>query len=152
MIFYGLALLIVIVDQLIKYLIHQSFSLGQSMPLIGDVIKLTYVRNTGAAFSLFVGFSSYLVVVGIFVVLAVIFFHHRLPAKNYVLQTGLAFVLGGSLGNLADRIFRAYVIDYLDITIWPVFNFADIMINVGVILIAFKLFAEEEKKNVSDPV
>ena len=125
--------------------------LGQSIPLLDGILKLTYVRNTGAAFSLFVGFSPYLTVVGVVVMLVVIYFHYRIPLQSYVLQTGLAAVLGGSLGNLIDRIFRAYVIDYLDVGIWPVFNFADIMINTGVILIAFNLFIRE-KKNVSDSV
>jgi signal peptidase II len=143
MFFYVLALAILIIDQLFKYLVHQSMSLGQSIPLLDGILKLTYVRNTGAAFSLFVGFSPYLLVIGVIVALAVIYFHYKIPARNYYLQTGLAFILGGSLGNLVDRIFRSYVIDYLDVTIWPVFNFADIMINIGVILIAFKLFAKK---------
>lgn len=151
MIFYILAFAIAAIDQFLKYWVHQSMRLGQSIPLIDGILQLTYVRNTGAAFSLFIGFSSYLAAIGIVVVLAVIYFHHKIPYRYYVLQTGLAFVLGGSLGNLIDRVSRSYVIDYLDITIWPVFNFADIMINVGVILIAFKLFAKEEE-DVSDSV
>ncbi|MEE8638438.1 MAG: signal peptidase II [Candidatus Margulisiibacteriota bacterium] len=151
MLFYFLAFVIVAIDQSLKYLVHQSMRLGQSIPLIDGILKLTYVRNTGAAFSLFIGFSPYLAVIGFLVVIAVIFFHYKIPLHLRVLQIGLAFVLGGSLGNLIDRVFRTYVIDYLDITIWPVFNFADIMINVGVILIVFKLFAEEEE-DVSDSV
>ena len=146
MFFYLIVLIIFVIDQFLKHLVHQSMRLGQSIPLIDGIIKLTYVRNTGAAFSLFVGFSPYLVIVGIAVALAVIYFHYKIPAHKYYLQTGLAFILGGSLGNLADRVFRSFVIDYLDITIWPVFNFADVMINIGVILIAFKLFAKEEEK------
>ena len=149
MYFYIIAVLIVISDQAIKYFIHASMRLSQSIPLISNVLKLTYVRNTGAAFSLFVGFSSYLVVIGLIVAAAVVYFHYKGPKKNYYLQIGLAFVLGGSLGNLIDRILRGYVIDYIDITIWPVFNLADIMINVGVILIAYKLFAEEETKDAA---
>ncbi len=150
MLFYAIASMVVVIDQLIKYVVHQTMQLGQTIPLCG-ILKLTYVRNTGAAFSLFIGFSPYLAVVGVIVVLAVICFHYRLPAKRYDLQSGLAFILGGSLGNLIDRVFRSYVIDYLDITIWPVFNFADIMINAGVILIIFRL-CSERKKDVSDPV
>lgn len=145
MIFYLVSLIILVIDQLFKHLVHGSMRLGQSIPLLDDALKLTYVRNTGAAFSLFVGFSPYLVVAGLLVVAAVIYFHYKIPKRNIYLQAGLAFVLGGSLGNLADRIFRSYVIDYIDIIIWPVFNFADIMINVGVILIAFKLFEQEKK-------
>jgi len=57
----------------------------------------------------------------------------------------LAFLLGGSLGNMVDRIFRSYVIDYIDFRIWPVFNFADIMINVGVFLLVIQLIFEKEE-------
>ncbi|MFH1361595.1 MAG: signal peptidase II [bacterium] len=146
MFFYLFALLIIVVDQVIKYFIHNLLRLGQSIPLVGNVLNLTYVRNTGAAFSLFIGFSPYLIVVGLIVVLAVIYFHHKLPPKSWWVQVGLSFVLGGSLGNLIDRIFRSYVIDYIDITVWPVFNLADIMINIGVIMIAIKLFQKEAEE------
>lgn len=152
MYFYLIAALIVVADQLLKYVVHGALKLGQSIPLINNVLNLTYVRNTGAAFSLFVGFSSYLVIIGLVVAAAVVYFHYKGPKTNYYMQVGLAFVLGGSLGNLVDRVFRGYVIDYIDIMIWPVFNLADIMINVGVILIAYKLFAEEEKKDAASPV
>ena len=148
MYFYVVSVVVLALDQLLKHLVHKFMHFGQSIPLLNGIVKLTYVRNTGAAFSLFVGFSPYLVVVGVLVVLAVLYFHRKIPRNDYVLQFGLAFVLGGSLGNLLDRVFRSYVIDYFDITIWPVFNFADVMINIGVIMIAFRLFAGE-KDNVS---
>ena len=151
MLFYSVALLIIGLDQLFKFLVTRAMLLGQSFPIYHDIIQLTYVRNTGAAFSLFVGFSPYLAVVGVLVVAVVLYYHYKLPANNLPLQFGLACLLGGSVGNLLDRLCRHYVIDYLDITIWPVFNLADVMINVGVILLAYKLF-EEEEKDVSDPV
>lgn len=145
MFFYGLTFLIVFCDQLIKFMIHKNMLLGQSLPLIGNFLKLTYVRNTGAAFSLFVGFSSYLAVIGIIVSLVVLYFHHRAPSKDFLIQAALASILGGSLGNLIDRLFRFYVIDYLDLTAWPVFNLADIMINIGVILLIIRLFSQGGK-------
>jgi signal peptidase II len=151
MLFYSIALLITVLDQICKYTINKYMVLGQSLPLLGNFFKLTYVRNTGAAFSFFVGFSPYLAVIGLAVSIAVVYFHYRIPSKNYFLQIALAFILGGSLGNLSDRIFRSYVIDYLDFTVWPVFNLADIMINVGVFMLVYKLF-EKEGKNVSGSI
>ncbi len=148
--FYLVSFLIAAADQAIKYLVHSQMQLNQSIPIFNDIIKLTYVRNTGVAFSLFIGFSPYLAFVGTLVVGVVVFFHYRLKKMNFLVQLGLSFVLGGSLGNLIDRFFRGYVVDYADITIWPVFNLADIMINIGVIMLAYKLF-EEEEKDVSDP-
>ena len=151
MLFYFIAFLIAAADQLLKYLVHKNMFLGQSIPIIGEVIKLTYVRNTGVAFSLFVGFSPYLAIAGLVVTLGVIYLHYRIPAKNFSMQIALAFILGGSLGNLIDRIFRSYVVDYMDITIWPVFNLADVMINIGAIMLAFKLI-EKGDKDVSGPI
>jgi signal peptidase II len=151
MLFYLLAFLVFGVDQLIKYFVHKEMFLGQSMPLLDGIIKLTYVRNTGAAFSLFSGFSHFLIIVGIVIISLVIYFHYKIPAKWAALQIALAFILGGSLGNLLDRIFRSYVIDYIDVKIWPVFNFSDIMINLGVLLIIFELFLKG-KKNVSGSI
>ena len=138
--FYCNALLILAVDQLLKYLVTHFLRFGQSVPLIGEAVKLTYVRNTGAAFSLFVGFSPYLAAVGALVVVLVVYYHYKTPAGNRLMQLGLACLLGGSLGNLADRLLHSYVIDYIDISVWPVFNFADIAINVGALLILLNFF------------
>ncbi|NQT29035.1 MAG: signal peptidase II [Candidatus Saganbacteria bacterium] len=146
MFFYPLALAIILIDQALKYFVEKSMYLGQSIPLIHGLLKLTYVRNTGAAFSLFSGFSPLLVVIGVVVVAVVIYFHYRVPKDNYMLQVGLAFILGGSLGNIIDRIFRSYVIDYIDFGFWPVFNFADMMINLGVLLVVICVLKGERDK------
>lgn len=154
MLFYGISILVLLSDQIIKYFIDKYMIYGQSVSIFNGFLQLTYVRNTGAAFSLFVGFSPYLIVVGALAVIVVIFFHYRLPSKDLYLQSSLAFILGGCMGNLVDRVLRSFVIDYVDILIWPVFNLADVMINVGVILIAIKLFEKQEAevKNVSHPL
>ena len=143
MLFYLFALSIIVIDQFIKQLVHILMRLGQSVVLIDNLVKITYVRNTGAAFSLFVGFSPYLAAVGVLVVIAVILIHHRVPPRRRWVQASLAFILGGSVGNLLDRLFRGYVIDYIDFGFWPVFNFADVMINVGAILFILYFFEEE---------
>ena len=74
-----------------------------------------------------------------------VYFHHLLPAKEKLAQSGLALMLGGSAGNLFDRLFRHYVIDYLDFKVWPVFNLADIMINLGVALIILAILAQKKE-------
>jgi signal peptidase II len=150
MLFYFLAFSILTIDQIIKLVVANSMALGQTIPLFG-IVQLTYVRNTGAAFSLFSGFSPFLTVISIIVIIAVIYFHYKIPAKSTMLQIGLAYILGGSLGNLIDRLFRGYVIDYINFTFWPVFNFADIMINLGVLLIIIQIFIKE-RKGASNPV
>jgi signal peptidase II len=147
MLFYLIALLIIGCDQFLKFLVVSKMALGVPVEVIDHVLQLTYVRNTGAAFSLFIGFSSYLVVVGLVVVLLVLYFHYRLPQKSLLLQIGMAFILGGSIGNLTDRVIHGYVIDYIDFIVWPVFNLADIMINLGVGLIAQQIFTQKDVSN-----
>jgi signal peptidase II len=151
MLFYSVALTIAGLDQLLKFLVVKNLALGQSLPLIGRAVKITYVRNTGAAFSLFVGFSPYLALIGLAAAAVVLYWHTRVSPKNRLLQFGLAAVLGGSCGNLLDRVFRSYVVDYLDFKVWPVFNLADIAINVGVVLLAYQLFLKE-KDHAANPV
>jgi len=151
MFFYGISILVVFLDQLIKYFVDKHLVYGQSLAIFNGFLQLTYVRNTGAAFSLFVGFSPYLIVVGALAAIIVIFFHYRIPPKDLYLQTSMAFILGGSLGNLIDRVVRSFVVDYIDILIWPVFNIADIMINLGVILIAIKLFEKKKAEGKDAP-
>jgi signal peptidase II len=143
MLFYLTAALVTIIDQLLK-LAAQSFLPGQPVPLIG-IVKLSYTQNTGAAFSLFTGFSGYLAVIGLVVAASIIYFQRRLKFNDYWLQFGLAFILGGSLGNLLDRLLHGFVIDYIDLTYWPVFNLADVMINLGVLLIVIKLLFKEDR-------
>jgi len=150
MFFYSLAFLIAACDQLLKYLVQKNLPVGRSFTLFDHVLKLTHVHNTGAAFSLFVGFSPYLAAVGLVVAAVVVYLHHRTPAGSLALQFGLALVLGGSLGNLLDRVTRHYVIDYLDFIVWPVFNLADLSINAGVIILAYQLFVRE-KSDAADP-
>jgi signal peptidase II len=148
MLFYLISGLIVVADQIIKQLVHTYMAFGSSIPLIG-ILKLTYVKNTGAAFSLFTGFTPYLSLISILVIVVVIYFHHKTPVNHYLMQIGLSFVLGGSIGNLIDRLFRSYVIDYIDFTYWPVFNLADSMINIGVLLIIINLLIKEKKNAVN---
>jgi len=110
------------------------------------LIYFTYIENKGAAFGLFQGQNLALIIVGIAVALIVFYFHVKMSKKNVQLQIPLAFVFGGTLSNLFDRIFRSYVIDFIDLRIWPVFNISDVMINIGVILLLYRIiFSPREK-------
>jgi signal peptidase II len=148
MFFYTVALIVLALDQLFKFL-AQHFLAGKPIMLIGKVVKLNYTQNTGAAFSLFTGGSTWLAVIALIVVVVILFWQRKLPARDYWWQGALALILGGSLGNLVDRLLHGYVIDYIDFTYWPVFNLADMMIDLGVGLIALKLLFGKENKNAS---
>ena len=105
------------------------------MAIIPPAFHLTYVQNTGAAFGLFKGqqwlFLACSVVVLGWIIQAFIR-QHKLPA---VIEIAYALVLGGSVGNLIDRVRLGYVIDFLDFRVWPVFNIGDSAITVGVALL-----------------
>ena len=132
-------------DQIIKHLIQTTIPYGHSIPLLGNFLKLTHIRNTGAAFSLFTGYSSYLVIIGAIIVCVLIYFHYHASRKDLFVQSALAFILGGSLGNLSDRIFHSYVVDYVHFYFCPIFNLADVMINVGIVMLILHLIQKGEK-------
>lgn len=136
--FYLIAFSIAIVDQAIKFIVRTFMPPLHSIPIIPDVFYLTYVRNSGAAFGIFSGRELGLAVIGLCVMGMVVFFHYRISNKQYFVQLALAFIFGGSLGNMLDRVFLTYVVDYFDIKIFPaVFNLADMSINAGIAILVF---------------
>ena len=116
-----IALLIILIDQISK-LIAKNFFI--------------YEKNFGATFGLFQG-QLWLFILTAFIVIALILYYSK-KAKSYT-AIALGFLLGGTIGNLTDRIFLGYVIDFINIKIWPSFNIADIFNVLGVILIIIYL-------------
>lgn len=139
-----IAFAVFISDQIIKRVVAGAMAPNQSIPLIKNILHLTYVQNRGAAFGIFWGKTWFLLFVGAVVIAAIIYFHERIKF-NDMLQVPLALLLGGSLGNLSDRFIFHYVVDYIDFRVWPVFNLADIFINMGVFLIIITLFIERKE-------
>jgi signal peptidase II len=140
--------IILISDQLTKFIVDQSMPLHHSIPVIDDLFSLTYIRNTGAAFGIFAGSAAafrlpFLIVFSLVAIGFVIVMLRRLPERETGLITALAFILGGAVGNLIDRVFYGEVIDFLDFYWgryhWPAFNVADSFISVGVCITVFYL-------------
>ncbi|MGM0471257.1 MAG: signal peptidase II [Bacillota bacterium] len=127
-------LIILLLDQVTKLIIVNNFTLHQSVPIIKDIFHLTYVRNFGAAFGLFVDQRWFFIIITTIIVGILLYFYKEAEQEGLILQSALVLGLSGSLGNLIDRIRLGYVIDFLDFRIWPVFNLADIAIVVGVSL------------------
>ena len=151
-VFFLTALLVVAADQLSKIWIRSNLATGESLPETG-FFRLTHVQNTGAAFGLFQGQSFPLTIVALIgvvvLLLFVLFIYHRFPFLDSRLgKPALGLVLGGTAGNLIDRLNLGYVTDFIDIGIWPAFNIADSAITVGVILFAYSLlFLTRAKKH-----
>jgi len=130
----------IIFDQLTKYLIVENFArIGDSFPLIKGVFHLTYVVNTGAAFSFFSGGVNWLRWLSLFVSLGLIllaWFYRKMPFWE---QLGYGFILAGAFGNGIDRFLFDHVVDFLDFRLirFPIFNLADVCINVGIIFLLY---------------
>ena len=138
MVFALAASLVVIADQLSKFLIRTNLDLGQSMPEDG-LVRLSYVRNTGAAFGLLAN-QTFLIILTAVVGIAILLLYYSYPPFGRLpVRVGLGLLLGGSVGNLVDRLRSGYVTDFIDLRVWPVFNLADSAIVVGVAILAYFL-------------
>jgi signal peptidase II len=143
LILFAIAFLVIFFDQLSKRWIQSNFYPGQSVPENG-FFRLTYAQNTGAAFSIFYGKTQILTVVaiiGIILLLVYVFVvSRRFPfLDTRINKIALGLILGGTVGNLIDRIRLGYVRDFIDVGPWPIFNLADSSIVVGVIIFAVSI-------------
>jgi len=130
---FSTALIIILIDQLSKFLIKSNFQLNQSVPIINNIFHLTYINNTGAGFGILKAQTLILIFVSIAVIGIIFYNFDKIKNKEILLQVLVGFVLGGTIGNLIDRMAYGHVIDFLDFQIWPIFNFADSFVTVGVI-------------------
>ena len=143
--FWLVAVLGIILDQVTKYLVVQNFdNIGDTVPLWSGVFHFTYVINTGAAFSVFSGQVDILRWVSLVVSLLLIIFVYYSPKLNLIEQLGYGLILSGAVGNGIDRFLFGYVVDFLDFRLinFPVFNVADVTINIGVVLLLLATFSK----------
>ena len=143
--YYFISLVIIILDQLTKYLTASNLDLGQTINLIPNVLSLTHVQNTGASWSIFEGQMVFFYLVTILVVAFLIYLLHKEGKKSALLATAIVFMIGGALGNFIDRLFHQYVIDMIqvDFMSFPIFNIADIALTTGVILMLVAVLYDE---------
>ncbi len=141
--FWLVAILGIIFDQITKYLVVQNFTnVRDTIPLWEGVFHLTYVINTGAAFSFFTGQVDILRWVSLIVSLLLVIFVWYTPKLTLIEQLGYGFILSGAVGNGIDRFLFGYVVDFIDFRLinFPVFNIADVAINIGVLLLLIASF------------
>jgi signal peptidase II len=152
-----LSLLALLLDQASKLIIDSSMQLYQSIPVI-PFFNLTYVHNTGAAFSFLseAGGWQRWFFAGLALVISVVIaiWLSRLQQHETLLAVALSLILGGAVGNLIDRLVYGYVIDFLDVYYgtrhWPAFNIADSAITLGVILMLIESFFGKTKDEAQD--
>lgn len=134
-----IALVVVIADQTTKQLAVQYLRDGHTLHLIGDILRLRYTTNTGAAFGLFQDQGSILALIALIVVGVILFYYRRLPGQMLLVRISLGFQLGGAIGNLIDRLHYGQVVDFIEFVLWPIFNLADVAIVLGVALLAYHM-------------
>ena len=121
-----ITLLVVILDQISKYLItkfNPNYSLG--------FLTVHLTKNTGAGFGILQGYTLWLALISLIVTVVIIFSYQKIPQEK-IDQVLFALFLGGVIGNLIDRFFLGYVIDFIELSFWPAFNLADSAITVAV--------------------
>lgn len=150
--FWIVALVGFILDQVTKYWVVQSFDqVGDTLPLWEGVFHLTYVQNTGAAFSLFQNSGGWLRWLSLLVSLALMGFALWVRWMR-IEQLGYGLILAGAAGNGLDRFLFGYVVDFLDFRLirFPVFNLADVLINIGIVLILIASFQPHSRRQSRD--
>lgn len=141
---------IIAIDQFAKFLITINLQ-GQSIELIRNVLQLTYVKNTGGAYGIGAT-SSILVLIGLNILIIAVLIKLLYEAKGNVSKIALSLVLAGGISNLGDRVFRGFVVDYIDINPiiqYPVFNIADISIVIGIIVLIIYIIKTSMQKQES---
>ncbi len=131
-------------DQITKWLVRDAFAVGESHPIVAGVLWLTHVNNTGAAFGMFRGQQWLLIAVAAIVLVAIAYVVYRFSPESLLARTALAMVAAGTCGNLIDRVVFGAVTDFLDLGWFPVFNVADIFLDVGVALLVWWLLFSPE--------
>jgi signal peptidase II len=166
--------LILALDQVTKWLVRQNLAVGEAwapIPALAKVFTITHVRNTGVAFGQFSGLGWLFMFVNLIVLVGIVIYYPRIPKGQWQLRLAAVLIAAGDLGNVIDRMRtmllaaqdtgsvwnalpRAYVTDFFDFKIWPVFNISDLCVVSGVTLLALIMWRQEQAKvtNERSPV
>ena len=138
--FLSLSIFIVLIDQFTKYLIFYNKELFVNKDFL--LFKLDFVKNYGAAFNIFSGSRIFLSLISILFSILLIYLIFRKNTLNSYDLYSFSFILGGTIGNGIDRIYKGFVVDFINLNIinFPVFNIADISINIGFIFLLYNIF------------
>jgi signal peptidase II len=166
----GLVLLLLASDQGSKWLVRQNLAVGEAwapVPALSKVFTVTHVQNTGVAFGQLPGLGWLFMLVNLLVLVGVLVYYPRIPRDQWILRVAAALIMAGDLGNVIDRLRttfvlaqrtgsvwtalpKAYVTDFFDFKIWPVWNVADLCVVSGVLIVAWMLWREERTGLLSE--
>tara|TARA_B100000965_G_scaffold7169_1_gene5595 strand:+ start:102 stop:578 length:477 start_codon:yes stop_codon:yes gene_type:complete len=141
------SLFIILIDQTSKFLVLSSLGFERSKNIVPNLLNFTLVKNKGAAFSLFSNSTTFLTITSVIASLLLITIILKSPPKSYWNFIGLAYLLGGTAGNGIDRLFKGYVLDFLELVPinFPIFNLADLSINIAIVCFIVDIIQEKSK-------
>ena len=144
-IFYSL--FIISLDQVSKFIVLSTLGFERSKNIIPNLLNFTLVKNKGAAFSLFSNSTNFLTITSVFASILLITIILKSPPKSLWSAMGLAYLLGGTMGNGLDRLFKGYVLDFLELIpiYFPIFNLADVSINVAIICLIIDINKDKSR-------
>ncbi|HDW3052866.1 TPA: lipoprotein signal peptidase LspA [Bacillus cereus] len=149
MIYYVIALFVIAIDQISKWLIVKNMELGTSIPIIDNVLYITSHRNRGAAWGILENKMWFFYIITVVFVVFIVFYMKKYAKTDKLLGISLGLILGGAIGNFIDRVFRQEVVDFIHVYIfsysYPVFNIADSALCIGVVLIIIQTLLEGKK-------
>lgn len=142
-------ILLILLDQISKFFIVSNFNVYDKLVIIKNFFKFEYVQNTGISFGLFSGSVIVIILASILVIGYMIY--DLLHNKNKIHKLSCILILSGALGNLIDRVFRGYVVDFISFTLFnhemAIFNIADILVVFGIGLYIILMFVEGKSKD-----
>lgn len=146
-----IAVVVIALDQITKYLVRANMQPGDSIPVIGSWLRILYVRNTGTAFSMFEG-NKWVTVVftTVLIIACLVYVIHEARSGSKVISILLTFVIAGGVSNMIDRLTLGYVTDMISCGRFAVFNVADIFVTCGCALTILYLILEMRKEGKSD--
>ena len=144
------SLYIILTDQISKFLVLKILGFERSINIIPNLLNFTLTRNKGAAFSLFSDSTTLLTITSIFASLLLITLIIKFPPRSYWNTMGLIYLLGGTVGNGIDRLLKGYVLDFIELVpiSFPIFNIADISINIAIIAFIIDIITAKDKSKL----
>ena len=137
-------IIFLVIDIISKLVVGNLMKVNTSVMVIKNFFYITYVRNTGAAWSIFAGKTWMLIMISLIIISIIVWYIFKNKPKNNLEKISYSMILGGSVGNLFDRIIYGYVIDFLDFNLfgydYPIFNLADTFIVIGVLLLVIYMW------------
>ncbi len=139
-------------DQITKYIVINSFNVNDKLILINNFLKFYYIRNTGISFGMLSN-QKYIIILLTLLVIAYVIYETIKNKKNKLMIISSSLIISGAIGNLIDRVFRGYVVDFISFTLFKkemaIFNIADILITFGIILYIYIILMEGKNERNS---